>query len=193
VILGSYLQKYFDDHNLVLNLATTVFIATGIITADVLNINLNIESLFFGDILLVNKSEVIILFFLTAAIIALVYSNFNKIIIAALNEEMAVGMGINAIKFKFLILLVAALSISIMVKIIGGLMITSLSIIPVFFAKIISNTPKKMLLNSIIFSLVLNLVGLKAAFVLDTSVAATVSMIQISTLFLTFLLKKYIL
>jgi zinc transport system permease protein len=191
VCLGSYLQKHFNDHNLVLNVATTAMISLGIIVADVLNINMNIEGLFFGDVLFVNQYEVFLLFVLTLIVGILVYKNFNMIVISALNDEIALSYGVNTQRLKFIILLTAALSISIIVKIIGGLMISSLSIVPVFFARIISKTPQKMLLSSIVFSLILNLVGLKVAFLLDFSVAATVSVIQISVLLLTLLAKKY--
>jgi zinc transport system permease protein len=192
VTSASYLKRYFDDHNLVLNVTTTFLIALGIIVADILNIDLNIESLFFGDILFVNKEEVVLLIALTSVIGALIYKNFNTIVISALNEEIALSYNVSIEKFKFIILLLSAVSISIIVQIIGGLMISSLSIIPVFFSKIISKNPVQMLLNSIFFSMISTLAGLKVAFMLDFSVAATISMIQFIVLFLTFLTKKYI-
>jgi zinc transport system permease protein len=156
-------------------------------------VDLNIEGLFFGDILFVSSSEVVALLILTAAVCFLVYRNFNTIIILALNEEIAISYGIKISRLRFAVLLTSALSISLIIKIVGGLTITSMSILPVFFAKIISKTPKQMILVSIVFSLILSLVGLNLAFALDLSVAATTTVLQIFVLLLTFGMKKYIL
>jgi zinc transport system permease protein len=112
---------------------------------------------------------------------------------SALNEEIAMSYGVDIKRLKFVVLLLSALSISLIIKIIGGLTITSLSILPVFFARIVGKTPKQMLLSSIVFSLILSLVGLNLAFALNLSVAATTTVLQLIFLFLTFGVKKYIL
>lgn len=193
VMLAVLCQKYFDDHNLVLNITTTTFIAIGIVVADYCKIALNIEGLFFGDILLVNQTEVVMLMSLSLITGIVMYKYFNMIVIAALNQEIAISYGIRVDQLRLMILLLCAVSISLIVKIIGGLIIGSLSIVPVFFAKIVSKSPDKMLLNSILVSVVCGLCGLKVAFLLNLSPAAVIAILQIGILFLTFLLKKYIL
>jgi zinc transport system permease protein len=192
VIIGSYLQKHFDDANLVLNVATTSLIACGILLANYFNISPHVESLFFGDILLVSIAEMTALLFLAAFLLWLIYKNFTTLVIAALNEEIAISQGTKVGQLKLAILLIAAVSISLIVKIIGGLTISSLTIVPAFFAKIVSRTPQQMLLNSIIFAVSSSLAGLGMAFWLDFALAPSIAVIEISGLFLTLVIKRYI-
>ena len=193
IICASICQRYFSDHNLVLNIVTTTFIALGIMIADLYKISLNIDGLFFGDLLLVDKFDVIILGILAIIVFSAVYKNFNMLVISALNEEIPISYGIRAEKLRFAILLISALSISIIIKIIGGLIISSLSIVPVFFARIISRNPAQMLVNAVIMSVTSSLCALQIAFWLNLSVAATIAILQMGILFLTFVFSKYIL
>jgi zinc transport system permease protein len=193
VILIKYLGRYFSDQALVLNVANTCIIAIGFVLLNQMNLSVNLERVFFGDILLVNKFEVMILCLLCLLTFYLVYSYFNIIVISALNEEIAISYGVNLSRLKTLILLVSAMSITTIVQIIGGLMITTLCVVPVFFAKTISKTPKQMLFNSILFALVFSVIGAVLAINIDSPIAAMITIIQVIGLFLTLLAKKYIL
>jgi zinc transport system permease protein len=192
-VLTKYLQQYFADQALVLNVATTCLVAIGFIALNQLNLSVNLEGVFFGDILLVNKREVILLFLLSLITLYLIYRYFNIVVISALNEEIAVSYGVNTNHLKLGILLVAATSITTVVQIVGGLMITTLSVVPVFFAKTVSRTPKQMIINSILFALIFSLIGILFALSTDCPVAATITIIQVVGLFLTLLIKRYIL
>jgi len=193
VATSSYLQKHFQDHSLVLSVATTSLIAVSIITAESMNIDLDIEGILFGDLLLINTREVMILGVCALLSIGLIWSKFETIVVAALNEDIAASMGINIVRWRAILLCFAAFNVSMVVKIVGGLMVGSLCIVPVFFARLISKTPQTMLVFAASFSLVLNLLGLKLAFLLNFSVAATICIVQVIGLFLTLLGKKYIL
>jgi zinc transport system permease protein len=193
VILAKYLQQYFSDQALVLNVATTCLIAVGFIALNQLNLSVNLEGIFFGDILLVNKFEIFLLFLLCLLTLCLIYRYFNIIVISALNEEIAVSYGVNMARLKMLILLVAATSITTVVQIIGGMMITTLCVVPVFFAKAVSKTPKQMLINSIVFALIFSIIGIVFALGADIPVAATITIVQVIGLFLTLFAKRYIL
>lgn len=193
VATSSYLQKHFQDHSLVLSVATTSIIAFSIVIAESMNIDLDIEGILFGDLLLTNAREVAMLGVCMLFSLILIFSKFETIVISALNEDIAASLGINILRWRVILLCFAAFNISMVVKIVGGLMVGSLCIVPVFFARLISNTPQKMLVCAAIFSLILNLLGLKLAFLLNFSVAATICIAQVMGLFLTLLGKKYIL
>ncbi len=192
VLLSTCLKLYFNEHNIVLNIATTSLIALGIVISDRLNISLEIESILLGDIFLANRQDVYLLATLAAIVGVLLYKYFNTIIILSINEELAFSYGIKTQTLHLAILFIAALCISALVQVIGGLMVNSLLLIPVFFARMISNTPGKMLAVSIFFSVIVNLASLVIGITLDLPVAATNILAQMSILFLTFCSKKYI-
>ena len=193
VILSTYLQTHFNDHNLVLNISTAFLVALGIVIADIMGVSIEMENLFFGEIFFVDIWDILTLTTLTALVGMLLYKNFNNIVLTALNEDVATSLGIKVFALRFTILLISALCVSILVKILGGMMVSALLILPVFFAKIISHTPEQMLFKSMLFSLLSNLVGLLFAYQLDLPFSATVTLIQVTILFLTFGGKKYIL
>lgn len=193
VVLSTYLQTHFNDHNLVLNISTAFLVALGIIIADTMGVSIEVENLFFGEIFFVDIWDVLTLSILTVLVGILLYKNFNNIVLSALSEDVAISLGIKVFALRFTILLISALCVSVLVKILGGMMVSGLLILPVFFAKIISRTPEQMLFKSILFSLLTNLVGLIFAYQLDLPFSATVTLMQITILFLTFSGKKYIL
>src|SRR6476659_807612 len=166
VTLSIILQKYFPVHNLVLNVVTTSLIATSLMVSEQLNLDLSIESILFGDLLLTNIYEVIFMGGLTIFSIILIWKNFDVIIITAINQDIAASLGIKVLKWRIILLCFAALNISMVVKIMGGLMVSSLSIVPVFFARVFSQTPQRMLVLCIVFSLILSFAGLQIAFIL---------------------------
>ena len=95
-------------------------------------------------------------------------------------------------KIEMLIFIVIALSIAITIKIVGALLVVSLSIIPAINAQVISSSPRNMIINSIIFALVINSFGAYCSFLFDFPVAPTIVIVGFSFFIALFMLNKFI-
>ncbi|MDE5285483.1 MAG: metal ABC transporter permease, partial [Buchnera aphidicola] len=83
----------------------------------------------------------------------LVY-RWNSLLLATINEELAKIDGINLYYDRLTIMLTTAVTMSIAIKFVGALLVTSLLIIPPAIAQNFSGSPEKMVIFSIIFSII---------------------------------------
>ncbi|MBZ2279576.1 metal ABC transporter permease, partial [Buchnera aphidicola] len=108
----------------------------------------------FGDLLKVNKSDLIIIFLGDLFVISILVYRWNSLLLATINEELAKIDGINLYYDRLTIMLTTAVTMSIAIKFVGALLVTSLLIIPPAIAQNFSGSPEKMVIFSIIFSII---------------------------------------
>lgn len=108
----------------------------------------------FGDLLSVTGYDLIIIFINSIIILTILYYRWHYILSATINEELAQIDGINVFYARLTIMLMIALNISISIKFVGALLITSLLIIPPAAAQHFSNSPENMVIVSILISMI---------------------------------------
>ncbi|MBF8247196.1 MAG: metal ABC transporter permease [Rickettsia sp.] len=154
VLLVKYMQKY-SDYNAAIALITSLFLAI----SSILSQNkVNLGSILFGkiqEVNLLNFKELLIILIINILFFAFFY---KKILIITLSKEIAFSLGIKTNFIEILFLMLLALSIVFAAKIVGSFFVINLILIPALISKIISRSPLFMLLNSIIISLIPNLI-----------------------------------
>lgn len=107
-------------------------------------------------------------------VISILVTNWKKLLLLTLNEELAKAEGINKLYYDLLFMFLIALAVSVSVQIVGVLLITSLLIIPPAIARVFSNSPIVMIFSSIIVSICSVLVGLYLSIDFDLATGPTI-------------------
>ena len=106
--------------------------------------------LLFGDILAVDKNDLIIIWFGGGLILLVLKFIWKPLFASTVNYELAAAEGLNPDRAKAIFTILLAAIIAISIKLVGVLLITGMLIIPTAMARNISDTPQKMVVFSII-------------------------------------------
>ena len=178
-------QKDFWSSDAVLGIFSHVSLSLGIVVLGFIgDQNTDYFSYLFGDILSITTSDIYWIFFVMFIVIFLLVVNWKKLLLLTLNEELAKAEGINKIFYELLFMLLIALAVSVSVQIVGVLLITSLLIIPPAIARLFSSSPVRMIISSIIVSVVSVLLGLYISMVFDVATGPAI-VITLGALFFT--------
>ena len=153
------LQEVKRDNNTLVNLVASSITGIAILLSDIYKQTDDLEKLLFGDISFVTYHHLIHLCILGVILFILIKRNLSKMILLSLNRDIASVQGLNVTKTEFIVLLIITLAIATTIKIVGGLLISVLLMMPAMIAQMLSNTPTKMILHSIIFALIMNITG----------------------------------
>lgn len=152
-------------------------------------IKINLINYLFGDLLSVNFLDLIIFFFLDILVISIILLNWNKFILITINEEVAQADGINIKKNKIILVILISLVISISMKLVGALLVTSMMVIPSTIARRFAYSPEKMIILSILIGSISVTAGITLSLLFDTPAGPSVVLFS-TILFLFSFLKK---
>lgn len=132
------------------------------------------SSILVGDILAITPGDILFLAIALAVGLALWIMLYNKLLLTAINPQLAQSRGIatKAVEYSFVILVAVAVMLSI--RWVGVLLINALLILPAAAARNIARSAAQHALFSVLISLFSGIAGLCAAVPLDTSVGAAV-------------------
>ena len=144
-------------------------LAIGLVVLGFLSfIRFDIMGLLFGDILSVTLNDLLIIWIGGAVIILILTLIWRPLFASTVNYEIAEAEGLSPEKYNILFTILMAAIIAISIKMVGLLLITGMMIIPAAAARNLSNSPKQMVIISIIFGLLSVLIGLYASLEINT-------------------------
>ena len=144
-------------------------LAIGLVVLGFLSfIRFDIMGLLFGDILSVTLNDLLIIWIGGAVIILILTLIWKPLFASTVNFEIAEAEGLSPEKYNILFTILMAAIIAISIKMVGLLLITGMMIIPAAAARNLSNSPKQMVIISIIFGLLSVLIGLYASLEINT-------------------------
>ena len=124
--------------------------------------------LLFGDILAVNVTDLLIIWFGGGLILLVLKIIWKPLFASTVNYELAEAEGLNPDRAKAIFTILMAALIAISIKMVGLLLITGMLIIPAAMARNLSDSPFKMVLFSIIGGLLSVLIGLFSSLEFNT-------------------------
>ena len=133
-----------------------------IILSFVENLNFDIESYLFGDILAVTDNDIWTMWGVSLVALLILSKIWKPLLSISVHKELAQVEGVNVALHSFLYLLMIASLVAVAIKIVGVLLITALMIIPAATARRFSNTPEQMALIAVAvggLALILGLFG----------------------------------
>jgi zinc transport system permease protein len=105
---------------------------------------INTYNFLFGDILTVSNTDIFWIFIVLVLGFSWLYFTWNNLVLATISEDLAKAEGINTKLLNIVFMLLIALLIAISTRVLGVLLITSLTIIPAAAARLSSKSPKQM-------------------------------------------------
>ena len=194
-ILINKLSEKADLYNdSAIGLVSAFSIAIGVVIISISKgFNIDIYSYLFGSILAINQLEVILSLIVSVIVIFLIVIFFNDLFLLTYDEDYA---HISKVKIKFINIIlgiIQSITIVIGVKIVGAMLMSSLIIFPAISSLQIADNFKKMIIISLIISILSVIVGIFLSFLLNFPTGATIVIINgliFTVLFITKRLKK---
>ena len=144
-------------------------LAIGLVVIGFLSfIRFDIMGLLFGDILAVNKQDLLTIWIGGALILLVLKIIWKPLFASTVNYELAEAEGLNPDRAKAIFTILLAAIIAISIKLVGVLLITGMLIIPTAMSRNLSDNPKKMVLFSIIGGIMSVLIGLFSSLEFNT-------------------------
>lgn len=127
-------------------LATTSLSLGLIIVSLADNVRVDLMAYLFGDLLGVTAGDLPLLLAGALLTLGLLRWQWDALVLASVNEELAEVDGLPVNRLRLLLLLLVALTVTAAMKVVGVLLITALLIIPAAAARRLSRTPEQMAL-----------------------------------------------
>ena len=144
-------------------------LAFGLVAVSFLSgIRIDLMAYLFGDILAVSRTDLAVIWGGAALVVALIAWRWSALLTATLNEDLAHASGLEPKREQLILTLSLAITVAVAIKVVGVLLIAALLIIPAAAARPLSRTPEGMALVAAGIGSVSALVGLRAAYILDT-------------------------
>ncbi|ABL66462.1 metal ABC transporter permease [Chlorobium phaeobacteroides] len=134
----------------------------------------NLFSYLFGNILTVPLDDLWLIFFLDLFIVLLVWLFSKEFLAISVDEEYAEISGVNTTVFYLLLLCLIALTVVILVRVVGIVMVIALLTIPAAIARRFSRSLPGMMALASLLSAFFSLAGLWLSWQLDIASGATI-------------------
>ncbi|MCK5129488.1 MAG: metal ABC transporter permease [Clostridiales bacterium] len=149
----------------------------------------DMTSYLFGDILSVSTNALLYMAIFTAVIVLVFTMLYNYFIVYLFDEEYAKARGFKVNLLKWIVYTMIPIGIIVLIKIVGIILTIALMTIPVSIAKIFFKTFGKVVVGSIIISMIFCFIGLTVSYYIN--IPSGVCIIIISTIvYLLLLLTK---
>ena len=136
--------------------------------------NVDLMAYLFGDILAVNRDELVWIFAGVVIVLSLFAYLWRDLLSISVHEELALTDGVSVAKTRFIFMCLLALTIAVAIKIVGVLLITALLIIPAAAARLFSKSPIQMVLLSMLFAVISVVLGIVSSLQWDTPAAPAI-------------------
>jgi ABC-type Mn2+/Zn2+ transport systems, permease components len=188
--LIEFLRKYFKKYTdliLTIILSLSVGIAITIISSG--KLHANAESFLFGSILTVTSLDVTLISILSAVSVVALVLLYNQMVYIAYDEDAAkvAGVRVRLINYVFSILVASAISVSI--RIVGVLVLSSMIALPVATALQLKKGFKQTLIFSVIFSVVDIMSALVISYYLGVAPGGFTAIVSVAVLIIVLIIR----
>lgn len=149
-----------------------------------------LSGLLFGSILTLTAQDILVVSLLALISLLLLFYYYREFFFLTFDEEGARLANVPVERLNYLLLFLAAMVIALGLKIVGALLISSLLVIPVAAALLLSRGFKDTLLWAVTFGISSVLIGLITSFYLDLAPGGTIILTSVFILLLILLGKK---
>ncbi|OPY19529.1 MAG: high-affinity zinc transporter membrane component [Methanomethylovorans sp. PtaU1.Bin073] len=132
----------------------------------------------FGNILTVSTSDLYIMVALNALIVVIVYAFYKEFMAICFDEEFASVIGISVERMYLLLLCLIALTIVLLIKVVGIILIIALLTMPASLSAHYTHNLRNMMYLSIFFGALFSIMGLILSYTLDIPSGATIILVM---------------
>ncbi|HUW68547.1 MAG TPA: metal ABC transporter permease [Candidatus Nanoarchaeia archaeon] len=132
----------------------------------------------FGNILTVPFSDILLMLILDCVIILVVYAFYKEFLALCFDEEFTTVLGVPTERLYLVLLSLIALSVVVLIKVVGIILVIALLTIPAAFSRQFTSNLKKMMFLSIMFGAVFTCFGLWLSYMFDVPSGATIVLVM---------------
>ncbi|MBE1443343.1 metal ABC transporter permease [Paenibacillus sp. OAS669] len=152
--------------------------------------NINVMSYFFGSIYTLDSMDLWVVLGVTVIVVAVILANYKELFLMFFDEDAAGVSGLPLRFYNMMITILTALVITVAIKIVGALLVSSLLTIPVACSLLVAKSFRNSLFWSVLFSEIAVVGGLVAAGIWSTAPGATVVLCLIVLLIISMFIKR---
>lgn len=191
VIIEYLRERYSEYKELSITIVYSVSIALMMIFLNLAGgYNSSLFAVLFGNINGISDGTVITITISSFIIILITGLNYKKMLLLSLEEDYAKLYGVNVTRTKYLMMILIALSITIAIKAIGVLLVSSLIVIPLLAAANISKSLRTSLCYAILFTEVSIIAGIFSSYYLNLPTSSIIVITAIIIYLITIPFKK---
>ena len=187
--LRGYYKKYAE---LVMSIVLTLSLGIAIVLISSGKASTSVNSFLFGSILTVTKEDILLILATGIISLLILLFIFNKLLYVTFDEEGAKVAGINVKRINNLFTIIISATISMSIRIMGILVISSIIVVPVATAIQLEKNFKKTLLLSILFGFIDIILGLVISYYIDSAPGGAIAITSVITLLVVLILKRFL-
>lgn len=166
-------------------------LALGILVSSLTSgMNTDLFNYMFGSILSLTNADAILSIAISIVVIVLYLLFYNRIFAVTFDEEFAKSQGVNTGIYNMLIAALTAVTVVLGMRMMGSLLISSLIIFPAISAMTICKKYKKVVIFSVIISVLCFIFGMFISYFFETPTGATIVAINLITLIILKIIKR---
>ncbi len=178
-----YFRRFFPRYS---EISTTLVLSLGVGLAAVFSgfvkNSAGFNSFLFGSIVAISPFETAAVTLLSVMVIIISLLLYRELFYIAFDEEGAALSGVRVKTINFVFTLLTAIVVSVSARTVGALVISSLMVIPVACAMMISKSYKSNIILSVLFAVIFTTAGLVISCFWDIAPGGTIVLIGIAVL-----------
>jgi zinc transport system permease protein len=191
VLIGFINLRLKQNEDVLIAAFWSVGMAIGIIfISQTPGYNVNLMSYLFGNILLVSGADLVRMLLLDMVIIVVVRLFYRQFLAAAFDEEFARVRGVNIELFYILMLGMIALTVVLLIQIVGLILVIALLILPAASVSQFVGSLPRLMLYSVLLSITVTLCGLALSYQPDLPSGAVIVLVAGIVYILAIMLKS---
>ena len=190
VVAAAFFLLRMNENSLIKGDAAIALVSTGSLSIGVLvmslttGMNLDVCNYMFGSILAMTQSDVYLSMVLSALVLLLFILFYHKMFAITFDETFAKATGIRVVFYKMLLAVLTALTITLGMRLMGTLLISSLIVFPALTAMRLCRSFKWVMIHSIFISFICFFLGLVMSYLAATPPGASVVAMNIVMFFI---------
>jgi len=151
----------------------------------------NVFNYLFGSIVTVSQTELLAIVVLAILGVSIIFLFRKKLFLISYDEEFARANGLETGIYNILLISLASITVALSIKIVGGLLIGALMIIPVVTAIQYEYGFKKTMILSVMFSVISVFWGIYGSFYLNLPASASIVVVLLSLFLLSLVINRF--
>lgn len=139
--------------------------------------NVELMNFLFGNILWITKSDLFMLLGLNILILLIVAKYYSRFLTVCFDEEQALLQGINVNAVYLLLLSLVAISVVLLIEVIGVILVIALLTLPPTIAGLFTKRLSKMMFLSVVLSVFFNVCGIVISYQVNWPMGATIALL----------------
>lgn len=135
-------------------------------------------SYLFGNILTVTSADLMVMLALDLVIIKVVFLFYKEFLALSFDDEFATVVGIPTEKLYLLLLCLIALTVVVLMRVVGIILVIALLTIPAAISKQFTANLKKMMFISVLLSAIFGILGLALSYQFNLASGATIVLVS---------------